>query len=60
MRLGGSADIRESSFFSNVASTRGLAVSVVGSANISGASFNRNELSCAVSSYRNDVEEKVQ
>lgn len=60
MRLGGAADIHECSFSSNIASTRGLAVTVAGSANISGSSFDRNELLCAVGSYRNDADEKVQ
>ena len=60
MRLGGSADIRECAFFSNVASTRGLAVAVVGSANVSSSAFDGNQLSCAVGSYRSDTEEKVQ
>eukprot|EP00752_Nemacystus_decipiens_P013346 g11816.t1 len=58
MRLGGSAGIWECSFSSNVASTRGLAITVVGSANITRSSFDSNELSCAAGSYRNDEEEK--
>ena len=57
MRLGGSAVIRECSFLSNIASTRGLAVAVVGwNANMSGSFFDGNDLSCAVGSYRNDTD----
>lgn len=58
MRLGGSAVVRECSFLSNRASTRGLAVAVVGwFTNITGSSFDGNDLTCAVGSYRNDTEE---
>lgn len=49
--------IRGCSFISNTASARGLAVTVVGSANISGPLFDGNELSCAVGLYRQDTEE---
>lgn len=60
MRLGGSAVIQDCSFLSNVAGTRGLAVAVVGwSATISGSVFDGNQLSCAVGSYRNDTDTKV-
>lgn len=56
MRLGGSSVIRNCSFLSNSASDRGTAVAVVGSASVSGSSFDGNELSCAAGSYRNDME----
>lgn len=55
MRLGGSAVIRECVFLSNRAYTRGLAVAVVGSANISGSTFDGNDLSCAAGSYRSET-----
>lgn len=57
MRPGGAMVIHDCSFISNTASTRGLAVAVVGSANISGSSFDGNELICPVGSYRLDTEE---
>lgn len=57
MRLGGAAVVSDCSFLSNFASTRGLAVDVVGSANISGSSFVGNQLSCGHGSYRSDTEE---
>lgn len=57
MRLGGAAVIRDCSFLSNSASTRGLAIAVVGSANISGSSFGGNEVDCGAGSYNNDADQ---
>lgn len=57
MRLGGTTTVAGCSFLSNIAYTRGLAVAVVGSANITGSSFDGNQLSCADGSYRSDTEE---
>ncbi|CAN0093617.1 unnamed protein product [Ectocarpus sp. 4 AP-2014] len=57
LRLGGTADVQGCNFVSNDASSRGLAVAVVGSASIAGSSFNGNELICASGSYREDVTE---
>lgn len=59
MRLGGSAFVADCSLLSNSATTRGLAVAMVGSANITGSSFGRNELYCEAGSYREDREEEV-
>lgn len=55
MRLGGAAVVRECFFLSNRAYTRGLAIAVVGSANISGLTFDGNDLSCAAGSYRSEA-----
>lgn len=57
MSLGGETDILECSFHSNSASGRGLAIALVGSANISGSSFDGNELYCGVDSFREDNEQ---
>ncbi|CAB1096488.1 unnamed protein product [Ectocarpus sp. CCAP 1310/34] len=56
MRLGGTVDVRNCSFLSNSATSRGLAIAVVAFANISGASFDRNELYCEAGLYREDTE----
>ncbi|CAN0490318.1 unnamed protein product, partial [Ectocarpus sp. 12 AP-2014] len=56
MRLGGTVDVIDCSFLSNFAYTRGWAVAAVGSANISGSSFEGNQVSCAIRSYRSDTE----
>ncbi|CAM9384163.1 unnamed protein product, partial [Ectocarpus fasciculatus] len=58
MRLGGETSVAGCSFLSNIAYTRGLAVAVVGSANITGSSFDGNQLSCADGSNRSDTEEE--
>lgn len=59
MILGGNSTfVRECSFLSNSVSTRGLAVAVAGSADISGSTFDGNELYCASGLlYREDTEE---
>ncbi|CAM9755964.1 unnamed protein product [Ectocarpus fasciculatus] len=59
MILGGTMTvIRECSFVSNSVSSRGLAVAVVGSADISGSTFDGNELYCASGLlFREDTEE---
>eukprot|EP00903_Cladosiphon_okamuranus_P014374 g13345.t1 len=57
LRLGGSALIRDCSFLSNLASTRGLAIAVVGwSVDMSGSTFDGNDFSCPVGSFRNETE----
>eukprot|EP00903_Cladosiphon_okamuranus_P012632 g11818.t1 len=57
MILGGATVVRECSFLSNSVSSRGLAVAVVGSADISGSVFDGNELFCASGLlYREDTE----
>ncbi|CAM9138813.1 unnamed protein product, partial [Hapterophycus canaliculatus] len=58
MRLGGDAVVRNSSFLSNAASTRGLAIAVIWSTNITDSSFSGNELHCAAGLYREDVEQE--
>eukprot|EP00752_Nemacystus_decipiens_P012380 g10972.t1 len=58
MRLGGSAVVINCTFVSNSATSRGLAVNVVGLADITNSSFNRNELYCEAGSYRGDIEEE--
>ncbi|CAM9790765.1 unnamed protein product [Scytosiphon promiscuus] len=58
MRLGGDALVRDCSFLSNSASTRGLAIAVIWFANISGSWFDGNDLYCAADSYRQDTEEE--
>ena len=55
MRLGGSAVVNNCSFLSNSALTRGLAVAVVGSADISDSVFDGNEFTCAVGSFQEDA-----
>ena len=59
MILGGIATVvRECSFISNSVSSRGLAVAVVGAADISGSTFDGNELKCSSGLvYREDTEE---
>lgn len=57
MRLGGIGTIRDCSFLSNPASTRGLAIAVVGTASISGAPFDGNDVYCAGDSCRSNAEE---
>lgn len=57
IRLGGTGVVRDCFFASNSASTRGLAIGVVGSANISGSSFDGNEVYCAAGLYRKETEE---
>ena len=58
MILGGNSSIRECSFLSNSVSSRGLAVAVAGSADISGSTFDGNELFCASGLlYREDTVE---
>lgn len=57
MRLGGATAIHDCSFLSNSATSRGLAVAVVASANITSSSFDRNELYCETGFYREDSEE---
>lgn len=58
MWLGGTTNVTGCSFLSNVASTAGLSVAMVGSAaNITGSSFDGNQLSCVNGSYRSDTEE---
>eukprot|EP00903_Cladosiphon_okamuranus_P012529 g11732.t1 len=57
LRLGGTAFVRDCSFVSNSATSRGPTAAVVASANISGSSFERNELYCEVGSYREDIDE---
>lgn len=50
--------VRECSFVSNSVSSRGLAVAVVGSVDISGSTFDGNELYCAAGLlFREDTEE---
>lgn len=50
--------VRECSFLSNSVSSRGPAVAVVGSADISGLTFDGNELFCAPGLlFREDTEE---
>eukprot|EP00903_Cladosiphon_okamuranus_P012633 g11819.t1 len=57
MILGGATVVRECSFLSNSVSSRGLAVAVVGSADISSSVFDGNELHCASGLlYREDTE----
>ena len=46
IRLGGDATIYDCSFISNKASSSGLAVSVIGSVDIKGSSFDGNVFSC--------------
>lgn len=58
MRLGGEDSISDCSFLANSAS-RGLAVAVVGSAEISGLEFNGNELYCEAGSYRAHTEVRL-
>lgn len=57
MRLGGTTDVLGCSFLSNSASARGPAIAVVASTNISGCSFDKNEMHCAAGSYRHGSEE---
>lgn len=59
MILGGvMTAIHECSFISNFVSSRGLAVAVVGSADISGSTFDGNELYCTSGLlYRENTEE---
>lgn len=57
MSLGGETDVLESSFLSNSASSRGLAIAVVGSANLTDLAFDGNELYCGVHSFREDTEQ---
>ena len=59
MVLGGNTTtVRDCSFFSNSVSSRGLAVAVVGSVDISGSTFDGNELYCASGLlYREDTKE---
>lgn len=56
MRLGGTAVIDNCSFLSNSATTRGLAVAVVGSAEFSDSSFDGNELVCVAGLYFEESE----
>ena len=56
LRLGGTATVTSSSFLSNTATSRGLAVAVVASATMSGLSFERNELYCGAGSFRQDTD----
>ncbi|CAN0174738.1 unnamed protein product [Ectocarpus sp. 4 AP-2014] len=59
VRLGGIVDLVEDCLFrSNSASSGGAAVAMAEPANISGSSFDGNELHCAVGSYRKDTEEE--
>lgn len=59
MNLGGTKIvISDCSFLSNSVSSRGLAVAVVGSTDISGSTFEGNELYCSSGLlYREDTEE---
>lgn len=56
-RLGGSTEVSECSFLSNIAYTRGPAVASVGTTEVSNSLFDANELSCAAGFYRHDFEE---
>lgn len=51
LRLGGATTIRDSSFVSNLASSRGLAVAAVGSVEIHGSSFRENAFLCREGDY---------
>lgn len=57
MRLGGEAVVSDCAFLDNIAYSRGLAVDVVESANISNSRFNGNQLSCGNGSFRSDTEQ---
>lgn len=54
MRLAGSTDVIGCSFLSNSVSSRGLAIALVQSANISNSAFDGNDLLCTEGSYRSD------
>eukprot|EP00903_Cladosiphon_okamuranus_P006562 g6410.t1 len=60
MRLGGETFVSDSSFLSNYATSRGLAIAVVSSSHtsISKSSFEGNELYCRAGFYRRDVQEE--
>lgn len=51
MRLGGTAVVYDCSFLFNSATDRGPAIAVVTSPNITGSSFDGNELYCEADSY---------
>lgn len=56
MRIGGTSAFDYCDFLSNSASTRGLAVAVVGSVNMNNSLFSGNEMYCASGSYNTDTE----
>ena len=57
LSLGGLDLLEHCSFVSNSASSRGLAVAVVATANTTLLSFDGNELNCEAGSYRGETEE---
>ena len=58
LRLGGTAVVRDCSFLFNSATNRGPAIVVVVSPDITGSSFDRNELYCEAGSYQDTEEVK--
>lgn len=55
LRLGGATTVRDCSFVANSASTRGLAVAVVDSANITLSSFDGNAFDCEAGEFLDEI-----